>query len=109
MKGVNRMKYLKIENDKGHFLKGEQWFELDQIGKEDLLTLLDRVIEDEFEMDAFDANSLHNKAHQIIYKHLYQKFDELKTNKNRFKDESEQLYKSAIEKYTETIQNNNNV
>ena len=103
------MKYLKIENDKGHFLKGEQWLELDQIGKEDLLALLDRVIEDEFEMDAFDANSLHNKAHQIIYKQLYKKFDELKTNKNRFKDECDQLYKNAIEKYTAVMEQEENV
>jgi len=97
------MKILKIENGKGLFLKGTEWVELDQIGKEDLLVLLDKIIEDELEMDVFDANSLQNKAHQIIYKHLYQKFEELKTNKSRFKDESERIYKSAIEKYTELV------
>jgi len=109
MKGVNRMKYLKIENNKGLFRKkSNQWVELDQICKEDILSLLDKAIEDEFEMDEFDADLLQNKAHQIIYTHLYQKFNELITSRSRFKDESEQLYKNAIEKYTEIIKNGGN-
>lgn len=100
------MKYLKIENGKGYIQKApDQWIELDQIGKEDLLSLLDKAINDEFEMDEFITDSLQNKAHQIIYKQLYQKFNELKLEKSRFKDESEQLYKSAIEKYSEVIKN----
>ena len=103
------MKYLKIETGKGSFQKESgQWTELDQMGKDDLLFLLNKAIDDEFEMDVYDVNLIQNKAHQIIYKHLYQKFDELKLNKSRFKDESEQLYKSAIEKYTEIIQDDVN-
>ena len=104
------MIYLKIENGKGLFFKEpDQWIEIDQIGKEDLLTLLDKAITEDFEMNDYDVDLLPNKAHQIIYKHLSQKFNELKENSNRFKDESEQLYKSAIEKYTETIQANSEV
>lgn len=104
------MIYLKIENGKGYFFKEpDQWIEIDQIGKEDLLTLLDKAIIDDFEINEYDADLLQNKAHQIIYKHLSQKFNELKENKNRFKDESEQLYKSAIEKYSEAIQANGEV
>jgi len=103
------MKYLKIETGKGSFLKESgQWTELDQMGKDDLLFLLNKAIDDEFEMDVYDVNLIQNKAHQIIYKYLYQKFDELKLNKSRFKDESEQLYKSAIEKYTDIIQDDVN-
>ena len=103
------MKYLKIENSKGFFQKEhEQWTELDKICKEDLLFLLDRAVDDEFDMDEFNADSLQNKAHQIIYRHLFQKFKELRSNKNRFKDESEQLYKNAIEKYTKIIQDDVN-
>lgn len=99
------MIYLKIDNGKGLFFKEpDQWIEIDQIGKEDLLVLLDKAIADEFEMDEYDAELLQNKAHKIIYKQLFQKFNELVENKSRFKDESEQLYKNAIEKYTEAIQ-----
>lgn len=105
LKENSPMIYLKIENGKGYFFKEpDQWIEIDQIGKEDLLTLLDKAIADDFEMNDYDAGLLQNTAHQIIYKHLFQKFNELVENKSRFKDESEQLYKSAIEKYTEAIQ-----
>lgn len=104
------MKYLKIDNGKGLYqIEPDKWVELDQIGKDDLLTLLGKAIDDDFEMDEFNAESLGNKAHQIIYKHLHQKFNELKLNKKRFEDESEQLYKSAIEKYSEAIKNDGNV
>lgn len=102
------MKILEVKNGKGYFLKGEETVELDQIGKEDLLNLLDIAIATEFEMDEYDVEKLHNKAHQIIYKHLYQKFEELKQNKDRFKDESERAYKDAIEKYSEAIKIENN-
>lgn len=103
LKEINHMKILEVKNGKGYFLKGEETVELDQIGKEDLLNLLDIAIATEFEMDEYDVEKLHNKAHQIIYKHLYQKFEELKQNKDRFKDESERAYKDAIEKYSEAI------
>jgi len=100
------MKILKIETGKGYFLKNpDQWIEIDQIDKEDLLILLDKFISSDVEMDEFDTASLQNKAHQIIYKNLFQKLNELKENKSRFKDESEQLYKSAIEKYCTVIEN----
>lgn len=107
-KEINRMKILEIKDGKGYFQKESEMVELDQIGKDDLLILLDKAIADEFEMDEYDVEKLHNKAHQIIYKHLYQKFDELKQNKDRFKDESEQAYKDAIEKYSEAIKSEDN-
>lgn len=94
------MKYLKIENNTGHFsLDGQAWFPIDAINKDHLFTLIDKALMDDFEMDEFRKEGLANQAHQIIYKNLYDKFNELKSNKNRFKDESEALYKSAIEKY----------
>jgi hypothetical protein len=95
------MKCLKIENNKGYFQTEESnWQEIDSIGKEDLMILLDKAIDSDFEMDEFEADKVQHKAHQIIYRNLYEKFSELLKNKNRFKDESEQLYKSAIEKYS---------
>lgn len=100
------MKYLKIEENKGFFLKeeaaGPVWIELDQIGKDDLLSLLNKAIVDEFEMDLYNEELLANKAHQIIYKNFHEKFTDLLANKSRFKDESENLYKAALEKYKAT-------
>ena len=106
MKNVKEqfMIYLKIDNNKGYYLKNvegvEVITEIDQICKEDLLYLLKKVINDNFEMDEFKPELLSNKAHMIIYKSLYEKFTELKANKNRFVEESESLYKEALDKYT---------
>lgn len=95
------MKFLKIEENKGFFaVDGKAWNPIDQINKEHLLELLERVLLDDFEMDGFDKEKLGNQAHQIIYKHVYEKFAELGKNKSRFKDESEAYYKEAIEKYS---------
>ena len=98
------MKHLKIENNKGFYcLETNDWKEIDKINKDDLMTLLDKAIETDFEMDDFEIEKLDNKAHQIIYRNLHEKFSELLDTKSRFKDESELLYKSAIEKYSEIV------
>ena len=98
------MKYLKIENNKGHFLRikdggASEWVEIDKINKDDLLSLLNTAISSEFEMDVYTEAEMANKAHQIIYKNIYEKLSNLETMKSKFKDESESLYKEAMEKY----------
>jgi hypothetical protein len=97
------MKYLKIHDNKAYYLKSADsetvWTEIDKINKDDLLTLLNSAISNDFEMDIYSEEILSNKAHQIIYKNIYEKFTSLLTMKDKFKDESESLYKEAIEKY----------
>lgn len=106
MNEVGHMKYLKIENNRGYYcIEQDKWQEIDRINKEDLLILLDKAIETEFVMDVYEQEKISNKAHQIIYKNLYFKFDELLNNKDRFKDESQQRYKDSIEKYHKNIEN----
>lgn len=41
-----------------------------------------------------------NAAHQIIYKNIYQKFDDLKARRVSFQDEKIGLYRAAINKYS---------
>jgi hypothetical protein len=99
------MKYLKIEDNKGFFAKEKElseteWIQIDLITKDDLHYLLSKAVSEDFEMDEFKEDILSNKAHQIIYKNLYEKFSDLLLNKTRFKDESEALYKVALEKYS---------
>ena len=50
-------------------------------------------------MDEYNEKILGNKAHQIIYKNLYEKFHNFLSNKNRFKDETDNIFKEALEKY----------
>jgi hypothetical protein len=97
------MKYLKIDNNQAFFIKDkaqpENWTEIDKIEKEDLMNLLDFATEDDFTMDAYNEDILANKAHQIIYKGIYEKLNIFLTNKDRFKDQTEAIYKEALEKY----------
>ena len=96
------MKYLKIENNKGLYrldTTAENWFELDQINKDHLLNLLKFATEEVFEMDEYKDDLLQNLAHNIIYKNIYGKFNDLLNNKTRFQDSVEAMYKIAIEKY----------
>src|SRR5690554_2222474 len=97
------MKYLKVENNKGYFLREKgsltEWELIDQITKDDLFYLLNKAVDDDYEMDKYNEETLANKAHQIIYKNIHEKFLDLILNKSRFKDESEAVYKSALEKY----------
>ena len=96
------MKFLKIDDNRGFFaVDGKTWNPIDQINKDQLFELLDHALTDNFEMDIFEKDKLGNQAHQIIYKNIYEKFVELGRNKNRFKDESEALYRDAIEKYSQ--------
>jgi hypothetical protein len=98
------MKYLKIERNKGFFsTDGQKWNPIDELSKEDLLKLIDFAVKKDFEMDTFDSTKIANQAHQIIYKNIFEKLEELEKNKSRFKDESKSLYKEAIAKYKDAI------
>lgn len=81
----------------------EDWIELDQISKDDLLKLLGIATEKDFEMNDYDNDLLQNPAHNIIYKNIHGKFTELLNNKTRFIDSVNSMYKSAIDKYKKDI------
>lgn len=96
------MKCLKIDNGKGYFLdKDSNYKEIDKMGKDDILYLLDVATDEavEFEIDDMDENDISNPVHKIIYQNLRDKFYELLSNKTQFLDESEALYKDALQKY----------
>lgn len=99
---TKHMKYLKIENNKGLYRLDtsiDTWIELDQINKDHLLLLLKSASSDNFEMDEYEDSLLRNPAHNIIYKNIHGKFKDFLSNKTRFQDSVEAMYKSAIEKY----------
>ena len=74
---------------------------IDLITKEDLLKLIQCALEDEhFEMDSYDDSLVHNAAHKVIYKNIYQKLDDLLKHRIAFNDERTNLYRTAINAYT---------
>ena len=96
------MNILKIENNKGLFsTDGVKCEVIEKISKEDLLAMLDVFIDNTCEMDPYNESLLPNEAHQIIYKAIYEKFQPLQENKERFKEFRNSLFKEAIEKYKE--------
>ena len=98
------MIYLKIENGKGYFQNANnEMQEIHEIRKEDILRLLDLATDNsiDFEMDEIKDGNIQNEAHRLIYYGIYRKFKELLDSKDRFIDESERLYKDAVQKYQE--------
>ena len=96
------MIYLKIENGKGFFRSADDVMqEIHEIRKEDIMRLLDLATDgiNEFEMDKIESGNIQNEAHRLIYESIYRKFRDLLDNRKRFHDESENLYKDALEKY----------
>lgn len=97
------MTYLRIDNNKGYYRTdntNDDWVEIDQISKDDLLKLLSIATTSDFEMDDYDNELFQNPAHNIIYRNIYGKFSELLNNKSRFQDSVNAMYRSAIDKYT---------
>lgn len=94
------MKVLKIENNQGHFLTEENKYEtVDKIDKGILLRLVNSALEDDFEIDVYNEKSLKNQAHQIIYKSISEKLNDLHDKRNQFRDESDRLFLDEYEKY----------
>lgn len=98
------MKYLRINDTVGEFLTKDSSYSLiDKINKDDLLFLIDCAVEkDDFEIEPYDSEKIKNPAQQIIYENIYKKFDELLRNKTQLKDQVDNLYKDAFEKYSKT-------
>lgn len=97
------MKYLKIDDHKGHYFDGNEYKEIDKINKDDLLKLLGFAKNADFELDPYNEDLLANRAHQIIYENIYNKFAQFLEDKDQFKREVDQLYKGAIDKYAVEI------
>ena len=94
------MIYLKIEHNVGKFYKEGTYITIDQMVKGDLWRLANAVMnDDDFQMDAYNEALLPNKAHQIIYKHVYELLTSLQERKEQYKNECELMYKTAYDAY----------
>lgn len=96
------MKYLKIENNQGFFLRENDMITIDKITKEDIFNLISLVIstETEFDMDEFSEKTLQHGVHKIIYKSIYDKLLELIKDKENIQDSVNQQFATALQKYS---------
>jgi hypothetical protein len=99
------MKLLKIEDSSGYFHTEEGAYSaLDKIDKEGLLRLVDWTLrETTVDFDPYDEKLLKNQAHQIIYKSLFRKLQDLRKRKKAFLDESARLFLADYEKYRDDL------
>lgn len=107
-KGELIMKYLEIKDGKGFFLNYSSELQpIDSISKEDILSLLDKLIDAnvQFDMDSPYEQSINHEAHKIIYTNIYSKLKEIVDNKARFIEESNGIYREALEKYRQEYEN----
>ena len=96
------MKLLKIDNKSGYYYGNQGEFDtIDKITKDDILRLVNLTLDmnQEVEFDEYDVDNLKNKAHQIIYKSIVEKLQELKKRRKEYTDESERLYLQEYERY----------
>ena len=96
------MKLLKIENPLG-FYQAEDgaYHEIDQITKEALLWILEKVLDESGELDEYDEDELKNQAHQVVYKSIYSNLKALEDRRQEFIDESERLFLEDYKRYVE--------
>ena len=94
------MIYLKIEHNVGMFYKDGTYETIDKMANDDLWRLANAVMkDDDFQMNVYDEALLPNKAHRIIYKHVYELLTSLQERKEQYKNESELMYKTAYDAY----------
>ncbi len=96
------MKLLKIENHLGQYWTEDgAYHEIDQITKEALLWILERVLDGSEELDEYDEDKLRNQAHQVVYKSIYSNLKALYARRQEFIDESERLFLEDYKRYVE--------
>ena len=99
------MKLLKIEDHNGHFrTETGDYHLLDEIDKEGLLRLVGWTLyEAAIEFDPYDDKVLKNQAHQVIYKSVFRKLQDLRKRRKGFLDESARLFLADYEKYRDDL------
>lgn len=96
------MKLLKIEKDLGYYRAEDgAYHEIDQITKDALLWILERVLDKSGELDEYKEAELKNQAHQVVYKSIYSNLRALEDRRQEFIDESERLFLEDYKKYVE--------
>ncbi|MFT5295380.1 MAG: hypothetical protein ACI9YH_001394 [Colwellia sp.] len=94
------MKVLKIEDYKGFCLVDESNYQpLDKLDKTILLNLVNLALTENFEIDKYDELLLKNEAHRIIYKSVSEKLNDLHQKREKFNDESDNVFIEEYEKY----------
>lgn len=96
------MQLLKIDEGKGKYWKiGDKYEDIEDINKEDLMELVNRVLdEEEIHIEAYDEEKIKNPSHKIIYESISFKLNDLRGKKDSFVDKRARMYLDDYERYT---------
>ena len=96
------MKILKIENGHGLYLKRNEYQSIESIGKEDILILMEKCMNEIVEIDE-SANSgdkkINSLAQKIIYDSIAKNFSDLVNSKDKILSQIESDFSDAKRKY----------
>lgn len=95
------MKLLRIDDGAGLYRNGKcEYEQIDKLNKDDLLRLVKWCLEEATaEFDDYDEKGIKNQAHQIIYKSVLQKLQDLRARRREFLDGAARLFLEDYEKY----------
>ena len=95
------MKLLKIENNSGKYsIDGTIYKAIEEISKEDILTLINKIFEEVVEIEEPTAdNDINSPAQKIIYTKIFEKLKELIASKQDIIDRNQKLFAEAYKKY----------
>jgi hypothetical protein len=95
------MKLLRINDSTGEYLGQDgKYLPIDKIGKDDLIRLVGRVLEEaDSEFDDYDESLLRHQVHQVIYKNIHGKLRSLAERRSDFADQSARLFLDDYQKY----------
>lgn len=103
------MKLLRIEDNQGQFLSADGSYEsIDKIVKEDLLRIMERILDEDGELDPYEEDNIKNQAHQVVYKSIYRNLKTLLDRRQEFVDESERMYLEDYKRYVDDASQQSN-
>lgn len=98
------MKLLKIEDNRGFYRTSDgQFKEVDEMTKESLLWIIERILDTTVELDEYDDEALKNQAHQVIYRSVFNNLKALLDRRDEFKDDAERLFLEDYKRYVGEI------
>lgn len=101
MNGKQSTKILRIDNGRGQYsLDGINYYDVDNLTKEDINRMLLFIIYNDVTFDSItESNKISNKAQEIIYSSVFEKFIEINNKKKEILQKIESDFSEAEKKY----------
>lgn len=104
------MKILKITDKRAFFIKPSDWMTgvceeaqpykaMTTINKDDLVSIIDYLLENDVEMDEYGEGLVLNPAEEIIYKQVYEGLKKVENEKQSILESVDKVFEESVKKY----------